>query len=48
MCTIYCQRCNDLYLKVKNAEFHAKSNESKIVHIVKYEWKELRICTEKA
>ncbi len=46
--TKYSQLCNDLYLKVETAEFHGLSNESKLVYLVKYKWKELSIFIEKA
>ncbi len=39
VCTKYSQLCNGLYLKVDNAELIGLSNENKLVHIVKYNWK---------
>ncbi len=34
--TKYSQLCNDLlYLKVQNEELHGRSNENKLVHVVK-------------
>ncbi len=41
ICTNYSHLRNDLYLKVENAENHGISNENKLVHLVKYKWKEL-------
>ncbi len=37
-----------IYLKVENAEFHGVSNENEFVHIIKYKWKDLSMCIEKA
>ncbi len=33
---MYSQLCNDLYLKVENAEFHSLSNQNKLVDLSKY------------
>ncbi len=46
VCTKYSQLCNDLYLKVENAEFHGLSNENKLVYLVKNKWKELSMFIE--
>ncbi len=48
VCTMYSQLRNDLYLKVESVGFHGLSNENKLVHLVKYKWKELSMFIEKA
>ncbi len=48
VCATYSQLRNNLYLIVENAEFHGLTNENKLVHLVKYMWKELCIFIEKA